>query len=350
MCFGQSNFNKWFSLQPDTSYVQNNQHDLIIRLFASQKYSAQTIIDRGEKINLAYRPSNGYLVGLGFNYKFLGVNIGTILPFAQPDINRYGKTKYLDFQSHLYLRVLTVDFYSGYYKGLYLANSASVLSPIPQGNDFYTRGDIKTYSGGFGVYANLNPTKYSVRAPFLQNEWQKKSAGQPMVGFEFYWVGSAADSTFIPSQLKNQHFFDGVAFNKWQFYSINLTVGYAYTLVIHKRFFVMAGLNGSVGVGEYQLSTVEGARMMSINPNFTLNQKLGAGYHWDQIFVGMSLANFQYFTPTPIKQTYIRWQTGNLRFNIAYRFNLKKDYEIRQWKWFGSRRELKGGVADAEKN
>lgn len=335
MSHGQSNFSKWLKLKPDSVYVQNNQHDLIVRVFASQKYSAQSILDRGEKTSLYYRPSNGYVVGLGFNYKFLGVNIGTIFPFAQPDINRYGKTKYLDFQSHLYLRFLTVDFYTGYYKGLYLANSASVLNPIPQGTDFYTRGDIRTYSGGFGVYANLNPTKYSVRAPFLQNEWQKKSAGQPMLGVELYWVGSVADSSFIPSHLSSRNFFDGIDFNKWRFYSINLTGGYAYTLVIRKKFFVMAGINGGVGIGEYQLSSVEGAKMTRIYPNFSINQKLGMGYHFDKIFVGMSLANFQYFTPTPIKQTYIRWQTGNLRFNIAYRINLKKDVEIRPWKWFG---------------
>ena len=333
-CKGQDNFKKWLTLKTDSEYVQNNQNDLIVRIFGSQKYSAQSILDRGEKTSLNYRPSNGYLVGLGINYKFLGVNVGTILPFAQPDINRYGKTKYLDFQSHLYLRFLTVDFYTGYYKGQYLTNSAEVLSMIPQGSDFYTRGDITTYSGGFGVYANLNPTKFSTRAPFLQNEWQKKSAGQPMLGFELYWVGSSADSSFIPSQIKDQNFFDGIDFNKWQFYSINLTGGYAYTLVIHKRLFVMAGLNGSLGIGEYQLLPVEGARMVSIYPNFSLNQKLGVGYHFDKIFVGMSLANFQYFTPTPIKQTYIRWQTGNLRFNIAYRINLKRDVEIRPWKWF----------------
>jgi len=334
--YGQSNFNKWFSLKADSAYIQDNQNDLVLRAFASQKYSDQTIIDRGAGTNLAYRPSNGYLVGLGFNYKFLGVNIGTIFPFAQEDINRYGKTKYLDFQSHLYLRFLTVDFYSGYYKGLYLANSGSVLSPVPHRSDFYIRGDISTFSGGFGVYANLNPTKYSVRAPFLQNEWQKKSAGQPMLGFELYWVGSVADSSFIPSHLAKKDFFDGIDFNRWRFYSINLTGGYAYTLVIHKRFFLMAGLNGSLGLGEYELSPVEGAKKKRIYPNFSLNQKMAFGYHFDKLFVGMSLANFQYFTPTPIKQTYIRWQTGNLRFNIAYRITLKKDIEIRPWKWFGN--------------
>ncbi len=332
-CQGQDAFNKWLSSKPDSEYVQNNQRDLILRVYASQKYSDQTFLDRGVKSSLKYRPSNGYVVGLGFNYKFLGVNIGTIFPFAQPDVSRYGKTKYLDLQSHLYLRIFTVDFYTGYYKGQYLANSASVLSQVPS-SDFYTRGDIATYSGGFGVYANLNPTKFSVRAPFLQNEFQKKSAGQATVGFELYWVESSADSSFIPSHLANKTFFDGIDFNKWRFYSLNLTGGYAYTFVIKKRFFVTAGINGSLGIGEYQLSPVDGAKMNSIYPNVSINQKLGIGYHFDRIFVGMSLANFQYFTPTPIKQTYIRWATGNLRFNISYQLSLKRDIEIRPWKWF----------------
>jgi len=336
-CQGQDKFNKWLKSEPDSAYVQNNQQDLILRLYASQKYSGQTIIDRGAKTNLVYLPSNGYVIGLGFNYKFLGINLGTVLPFAQPDIDRYGKTKYLDLQSHLYLRIITVDFYTGYYKGQYLANSASVLSSAPSGSDFYTRGDIVTYSGGFGVYANLNPTKFSVRAPFLQNEWQKRSAGQPMLGFELYWVSSAADSSFIPSNLANKTFFDGIDFNKWRFYSFNLTGGYAYTFVIKKRFFMTAGINASLGIGEYQLTPVDGANMKRIYPNLSINQKLGIGYHFDKIFVGMSLANFEYFTPTPVNQTYIRWQTGNLRFNIAYQLNLKRDFEIRPWKWFGNK-------------
>ena len=331
---GGDPFNKLFSLKADSSYVQNNQNDLILRIYASQKYSFQKIADLAQKRALDYRPSNGYVVGLGFNYKFLGVNVGTILPFAQPDINRYGKTKYLDFQSHLYLRFLTVDFYTGYYKGLYLRNSAEVLSSHPSGSEFYTRGDISTYSGGFGVYGNLNPTRFSVRAPFLQNEWQKRSAGEPMVGIELYWVGSSADSSFVPSQMTEPNFFRGIDFNKWRFYSMNLTGGYTYTFVICKKFFIMAGVNGSVGLGEYQLTTVAGSQMNRIYPNVSLNQKAAIGYHFDRLFVGVSLANFQYITPTPVRQTSIRWQTGNLRFNIAYRISLKRDIEIRPWKWF----------------
>ena len=158
-----------------------------------------------------------------------------------------------------------------------------------------------------------------------------------MVGFETYWVSSLADSSFVPSHLANQNFFDDINFNKWRFYSFNLTGGYAYTLVICKKFFVMAALNGSLGIGEYQLTQIGGAKMDRIYPNFSLNQKFGVGYHFNRLYIGMSLANFQYFSPTPIKQTTIRWQTGNLRFNIAYRISLKGDVEIRPWKWFGNK-------------
>ena len=331
---GQSKLNNWLRLKPDSSFVQNNQQDLILRIYASKKYSEQTILDRGEQTSLAYRPSNGYLLGFGFNYKFLGINIGTVFPFARHDIIAYGQTKRLDFQSHLYLRMVTVDFYTGYYKGLYLANSLSVLNNFKSGGYFYTRGDVETYSGGFGVYANLNSSKYSVRAPFLQNELQKRSAGQPILGFELYWVSSNADSSFIPSTLKTQNFFNGIDFDRWRFYSMNLNAGYAYTLVIQKRFFMMAGFTGSIGIGEYLLTPLEGKKMNRIYPNFSMNQRLGAGYHFNRLFVGMSLTNFKYITPTPVKQTRIIWNTGNLRFNIAYRLTLKREVEIRPWKWF----------------
>ena len=334
MVNGQSKFKKWLIQKPDSSYVESYFKDFIFRVYGSQKYSNQRIADLGEKTSLWYRPSNGYVLGLGFNYKFLGINLGTVFPFAKADVEKYGNTRYLDLQSHLYLRRFTVDFYSGYYRGQYLSNSSDVLNMPPGNYNFYVRNDIRTYSSGFGIYTNLNPSKYSVRAPFLQNEWQKRSAGQPMIGFELYWVGSAADSSFVPSNLRDKNFFDGVDFNRWQFYSLNLTAGYAYTLVINRHFFLTLGLNGSVGFGEYFISPVEGKRLTRLSPNLSINQKLGAGYHFDRLFVGMSLANFQYFTPTPIPQTYINWSTGNLRFNVAYRFTMKRDWEIRPWKWF----------------
>ena len=334
MADGQSKFKEWLIQKADTTYIENYYKELVLRIYGSQKYSAQRIVDQGESTSLSYRPSNGYAIGLGFNYKFLGVNIGTVFPFAKPDVELYGNTSYLDLQSHLYLRRFTIDFYTGYYKGQYLANSKSVLNGTKYENEFYIRDDIRTYSGGFGIYTNLNPTKFSARGFFLQNEWQKRSAGQPMVGFELYWVGSTADSSFTPSSIKNGNFYDGIDFNRWEFYTMNLTGGYAYTFVIHNHFFIMLGLNGSIGFGQHIISPVEGNQLKRFQPNITLNEKVAVGYHLDRLFIGMSLANFGYITPMPIPKTKINWNTGNLRFNVAYRFATKRDWEIRPWKWF----------------
>ena len=55
---GQSKLEKWMYEQPDTSYVESYRRDLILRVYASQKYSAQRIVDHGEKTSLSYRPSN----------------------------------------------------------------------------------------------------------------------------------------------------------------------------------------------------------------------------------------------------------------------------------------------------
>jgi hypothetical protein len=323
---------------PDTNYVASYAKDLIIRAYVSQKYSFQKLIDSQEDIKLSYRPSNGYSMGFGINYKFLGLNIGTVLPFAKPSVSRYGNTRMLDLQSHLYLRRFTVDIYSGFYKGQYLDNSVNVLTSVDPGK-FYIRNDIKSFSGGMNLYINLNPTRYSFRAPFLQNERQRKSAGQPMAGIEIYVVGATADSSFVPSLLKKPGFFNGIDFRRWQFFTSNATGGYAYTFVIKKRFFVMLGLNASTGLTRSAIKHTDNKKDTKLAFNVSLNQKAGAGYNWDKFFIGVTYTNFQYFWPSPIPNTRINWGIGDIRFNAAYRFTLNHEIKLLPWKWFSKGQE-----------
>lgn len=323
---------------PDTNYVVNYAKNLIIRGYVSQKYSFQRIVDSDENMKLSYRPSQGYSVGVGINYKFLGLNIGTVLPFAKSSVSRYGDTRALDLQSHLYLRRFTVDIFSGIYKGQYLKNSVDVLSFVP-GGKFYSRNDLRSYSGGLNFYVNLNPKRYSFRAPFLQNERQKRSAGQPMAGLEIYLVGARADSSIVPSNLKNTNFFNDSDFREWQFFTSNVTGGYAYTFVIHQRFFVMLGLAGSTGISRGVITMTDNKKDSRFVWDVSLNQKAGAGYNWDKFFFGVTYTNFQYFWPTPIPNTRINWGIGDIRFNAAFRFNLKHEIKLLPWKWFSKGQE-----------
>jgi hypothetical protein len=334
----ESKFKKWMTQLPDTNYVVNYAKDLIIRGYVSQKYSFQKLFDRDQDMKLSYRPSNGYSIGVGLNYKFLGLNIGTIMPFAKPSVYRYGDCHALDLQSHIYLRRFTVDIYSGFYHGQYLDNTVNVLTNPPSGR-FYFRNDLRSYSGGLNLYVNLNPKKYSFRAPFLQNERQKKSAGQPMAGIEVYVVGAKADSSIIPAAIKKPDFYNGVEFRRWQFLTTDLTGGYAYTFVIHQRFFLMLGLNASIGVSRGVLEEINNKKDSKFVLDMALNQRAGAGYNWDKFFLGVTYTNFQYFWPAPIANTRINWGIGDIRFNAAYRFKLKHEIKLLPWKWFSKRQE-----------
>ncbi len=330
--YSQSKFRNWLKPEIDTTYIEDYSKDFIFRSYASQKYSVQNLVDSRQKINLLYRPSNGFTVGAGVNYKMLVLNIGLVFPFTTPDSKRYGKTDHLDLQTHLYFPRFTIDFFSGYYKGQYLSNTSDFIE-MPQKGIYYQRDDLKTLSAGFGIYTNMNAKRFSVRAPFTQNARQKKSAGEPMLGIETYWVSSRADSSFVPYFVQNPNFFGGADFNRWNVYTVNLTAGYAYNFIIAKRIFLMLSLNSSLGIGANKLFYTDGSTHQKTIVNYSFNERVATGYQFDRLFVGFSLVNYQLLSPTSVRGTHIRWSAGNLRFNVAYRFSPRKEFEILPWKW-----------------
>jgi hypothetical protein len=325
----QGRFDRWVNPVIDSSYIDSYYKDLILRIYWSQKYSTQTIGDSGENLKLSYRPSNGYALGAGFTYKFVTINLGWIFPFAKPDPDRYGGSERLDLQAHLYLRRFYVDFFTGYYKGQYLTNTNDLLPDFYPVGQYYVRRDLRTYSLGMGVYTNFNPGKFRFEAPFIQNMKQKKSAGAPTAGFEAYRVGSQADSSFVPKDLAGNSFFDGKDFYRWEILTFNITAGYAYNFVVLKDFFVFLSLNGSIGLGYNHLYLINSDTANRISSNKGISSRFGIGYQKDRLFIGASWISYQLFSPTAIPGTYIQWNPGVLRFNIAYRIVLKKGLDVR---------------------
>lgn len=324
----QSKFDNWVNPVIDSSYVDSYYKDLIVRLYWSQKYSTQAIGDNDEKFKLLYRPSSGYAIGAGFTYKFITINLGMIFPFAKPDPDRFGKSKSLDLQAHLYLKRFYVDFFTGYYKGQYLKNTKELFTGSLREDPYYIRNDLRTYSVGMGVFTNFNSRKFRFEAPFLQNVKQKRSAGAPTAGFEVYWVGSEADSSFVPTRMANNIFFDGKDFNRWEILTFNITAGYAYNFVIFKDFFLFLSMNGSLGIGYNHLYLTNSDKTNRFSSNRGISSRVGAGYQKDRIYVGASWIGYHLYSPTAIPRTYIDWSPGVLRFNIAYRFTLKKEIRI----------------------
>ena len=222
--------------------------DLVVRLYGSQKFTGYKLGQYGNRKRVVYSPNDNYNIGVGFNYKFLGINIGFRAPFVNNDEQRFGKTKFLDLQSYIYMRKVTLDLYGQFYNGYYLSNQ-SILDNNKVIDTFLKRPDLHTRNFGFNLQYIFNHKRFSYRAAYLQNEYQRKSAGSIIAGGGLHYIDVRADSAIIPPNIIYDNFFsDHKGFNKTGIFCLAANAGYAQTFVYKKHFFVTAALLGGVGI------------------------------------------------------------------------------------------------------
>ncbi|WP_282456591.1 DUF4421 domain-containing protein [Chitinophaga sedimenti] len=240
----------------DTIYVSQYLTDVTFRLLGQRKYSYYDLNDRGEGRELLYRPNNRFTLGVGANYELLGLNLVFNVPFINRDDEERGKTKFIDLQTHLYLRKLAIDLIGNYYKGFYIANPRSFIPGYQPGDGFPKRGDLYHTNFGAQVQYIFNDSKFSYRAAFVQNEWQKRSAGSFIAGGEVYRMEVRSDSNLVPTG--NPEFFDGLQFSKSSIFTLVGNVGYAYTFVYRKNFYATGSLSGGLGINSTAMRFAEG--------------------------------------------------------------------------------------------
>jgi hypothetical protein len=312
-------------VENDSNYVEDHTEDLTLRLFGSRKYTYYDMKDRGLKEEVLYRPNANNNVGFGFNYKFIGVNFAFNLPFINDDDDKYGKTKYLDLQAHLYLRKLVVDFYGQYYKGYYEAVRVKRISNVFARNPISLRPDIMNTDLGLHVQYIFNDKRFSYRAAFMQNEYQKKSAGSFLLGGEVFTWQLRGDSALIPHNFNAPGFFNDDPFRGTRTVSFAANAGYAYTLVLAKYFFVTASLSAGAGLNHTLLRYSDGRpSTKGWGWQFNNTVRLAAGYNSSYYYVGLHYTDMITRSDAPLPRAHQIFGTGNLRFSIVRRLALKK--------------------------
>lgn len=227
----------------DTPYYLSYPDMLTARYLFSKKYTALSLNAANDQSDLRYHPNTKYTMGVGATYHVLSINIVYGFGFLNPG-NGKGKTKYLDLQSHLYLNKWTMDFYGQFYKGYYLyPKGFNSVSP----DSYYQRPDMVVHLYGVMLYRVLNDRKFSFRAAFLQNEWQKKSAGTFLLGGEMNYGIMKADSSFVPHSAANSYPQAGI--NNVHFFCFGPGAGYAYTLVVKQHFFITGSVTANLNFG-----------------------------------------------------------------------------------------------------
>ncbi|WP_343691944.1 DUF4421 domain-containing protein [Chitinophaga sp.] len=314
----------WFHTENDTAYIEDHTRDLTTRFFGSRKYNYYDIIDRKRKTEVMYRPNTPFNVGFGFNYKFIGVNVAFNLPFIN-STDRYGKTRALDLQAHYYLRKLVVDFYGQRYKGYYIANSRGLLNGFDEKGPLPVRPDIRNLNIGMSVQYVFNDRKFSYRAAYLQNEYQKKSAGSFLLGGELFTAHMKGDSSLIPHNITQRDFMNGITYSATSIFSAAANAGYAYTFVYKQHLFLTLSLSGSLGGNYTRLfrDNENDLRRFGIQLNNTVRASIG--YNSSKYFAGIHYVNLVTRSQSPVEHTFQAIGAGNFRFSVVRRFGLKRE-------------------------
>jgi hypothetical protein len=229
-------------LQYDTAYYKSFPQKVTGRLYFSRKFTSLQFRNSEKKYSFNYLPNTTLNFGVGATYKWATLNLAYGFKFLNPERDR-GKTKYLDLQFHQYGRKLIVDIFGQFYKGFYLAEREFKLND----DAYYKRPDLRINLIGGSAQLVLNHRKFSYRSSFIQNEWQKKSAGTFLVGIEAYVGRIKADSSIVPAALSKNT--NEIAPDRISFFEFGPSVGYAYTFVLKKHFFLTGSSSISLDLG-----------------------------------------------------------------------------------------------------
>jgi hypothetical protein len=274
----------------DTNYIKSYAERISIKILANNKFNTFRLWDQSLNSSIRYRPDLGVNFGIGAAYKWFALDISTSLGFSEDHISN---SIYRDIQGRVltskhYLRI-RYQYYYGYKMDYISGDEADLL------DEYETRLDMRTLQFGVQYLYCFNYGKFSLKAPFVMNERQKKSAGSFVAGAGMYMYVLDADSALIPGELAllpvNRN-----SFSELNVVSSTANFGYMYSIVIKGRFFITLGLIPGMGIknGDYRV----GNRVL-INSALSLSFKTmnAIGYNGMRIFGGLQLISNYYFMP-----------------------------------------------------
>jgi hypothetical protein len=298
----------------ENDYYETFEEQITTRLYLGKKYTS-LIMNAPDGIqSLRYRPNSLVTMGINGSYKSLSLSLGSGFGFLNPNKEEKGKTRSFDFQTHLYTRDWVTDIYLQFYKGYYLSLGNT---PGTTDRNYYKRPDVKVNLIGTSVYRLLNGERFSYRAGFLQNEWQKQSAGSVLLGGEIYYGSTKGDSALIPSHLNSYYPQQGI--RRVRLLELGPGAGYAYSFVWQENLFLTGSLTFNADISMVKEVSVSGsANRTSVTPNATL--RAVAGYNSEEWAATISwLHNSTDFKGKSSNHEY-SVKTGEFRITLAKRF------------------------------
>lgn len=300
----------------DTNYISNYGKEIAVRVVANNKYNYFRLRDRTNKTRVRYRPVRDISLGAGISYKWFALDITFSLGLSND--SQFENTRSFDFQARIYSSKQYISATLQYYQAYLVGNISGVDVELNEGSE--RREDIRTITFGLQYIYAFNYTRFSMKAPFVFNEAQRKSAGSPVLGASFNMFEMDADSSIIPAEVSG-YFDPQLQMNDLSIISVAISFGYMYTYVYKKHYFLTLSLIPGINLngGDYFTST---RNYVSPNVNLKINSMNAIGYNGRKFFAGFSLVADGFFSKLE-KKLSVEIGHGKLNVFVGYRFGKK---------------------------
>ena len=315
---------KFLIAQPDTAYILDYKHKLTARIYSLNEAINLEIDPISDGPGLLYRPNNPQHIGLAGFYKWFGLGLAIQTPFLTTDNDTYGSSSSIDLRINAYGSWINAELAFANYKGFYLENSPEIVNDFESGDPYLHRPDldIRSISGIFYLVPNYR--KHSFRAAYIQNEYQRKSAGSFLIAPAFQINRLQAESSLIPTDYTNQYgIFEEDELVRGRFNFVGVFAGYSYTLVFLKRFYVNLAMLPGAFLQYYDYHT-ETAHYNRNRAYFLWTSRFAAGYNGKSWFAGMGGVSGFNNALLPLNTSAYALGVEQFRIWVGTRINLKK--------------------------
>jgi len=304
----------WFLYRNhDTSYIKSYAEKVAIKLILINKYNYFRIRDLSNDIKLHYRPVRDLSFGFGVSYKWFSIELTTTLGLRNNA--GFSDPKAFDFQGRIFSSRQYISATLQYYYGYKLTDYSGFDEPIPESSK--EREDIRTITFGLQYLYALNYDNFSLKAPFVYNEVQRRSAGSFIGGAGFSLYSMDADSSVIPETQSDQ-FSSDLALKDLNVISVSASFGYMYSFVYKEKFFLTLGLIPGLvlNFGDY---LTESREPFNPNASFRINTMNSIGYNNNNFYGGFQLIG-DIFDVRIEKKLRTTIGYGRMGFFVGYRF------------------------------
>lgn len=307
----------------DTNYIASYTDIFTPRIIIINKRNDFVITEEISGQGIEYSPNSPLNLGLGLTYKWFSFNIAFNFPFINNDDEIYGETKRFDFQSNVFAKKFTLNFFFQLYNGFYIANPL-ILDPGWQTGDPYpARGDVSSVAFGASGFYIFNNKKFSYRAAFNFNERQKKSAGSFIVGGGILNYRLKSDTSGL---VPNEIFPDSVQainFDLVRLGSIFGKGGYVHTFIVRNWYFNI-GLDLGLGLSTTRIELTDQVELKNRTRLGLVTDFRGSvGYNSEVFYAGLSWSTGAFIFNSS-KDILITYSRSTVNFYVGYRF----------YKWF----------------